>query len=75
MTDRPVDDTVDERDTLNTHPPSKVPDEEELKTERAYKNQPDDGPQNDQNGSKKKDEKKVDEASDESFPASDPPSY
>ena len=41
-------------------PSESVPDEDQLKTERAYREQNDD---------------EVDEALDESFPASDPPSY
>lgn len=42
-------------------PSESVPDEDELKTARAYREQNDDD--------------EVDEALDESFPASDPPSY
>ena len=42
-------------------PSEAVPDEDELRTRRAYREQTEDG--------------KVDEALDETFPASDPPSY
>jgi hypothetical protein len=74
MTDRPADDPVDTKDTLDTHPPSQVPDEEEMKTKRAYReNTGPRGRKETSRGSRK--EKDVDEASKESFPASDPPSY
>jgi hypothetical protein len=47
-----------------------VPDEDELRTKRAYREQTD----NDKEA-KATDDDGVDEASEESFPASDPPSY
>jgi len=71
------------KETLKAHQPA-VPDEEELKTERAYKEQtgPDEdrhdepsqqaSPEEERRPSK---DEEIDEASEESFPASDPPSY
>jgi len=46
-----------------------VPDEDELRTKRAYREQMAD------DGERKKRDDEIDEASEESFPASDPPSY
>jgi hypothetical protein len=74
-------------ETVDTHATAEVQDEDELKTRRAYKQQtgPDEdrhdetsqqaSPEEERNENRKKDEGDIDEAVEESFPASDPPSY
>ena len=69
-------------ETLDAHQPA-VPDEDELKTERAYRQQT--GPDEDRHDEpsqqtspeeeRRSPDEEIDEASEESFPASDPPSY
>ena len=61
-------------------PSEAVPDEDKMKTERAYREQT--GPDEDRKppGPERKDtvrkeDEEIDEALDETFPASDPPSY
>jgi len=62
-------------------PSEAVPDEDQMKTERAYREQT--GPDGDRkpSGSERpkdtarKEDEDIDEALDETFPASDPPSY
>jgi hypothetical protein len=71
-------------ETVDTHVRAEVPDEDELKTKRAYKQQT--GPDEDRHDEpsqqaspeeerRRKVDDDIDEAGDESFPASDPPSY
>jgi len=69
-------------ETVDTHVKAGVPDEDELRTKRAYKQQT--GPDEDRHDEpsqqaspeeERRDGDEIDEAGEESFPASDPPSY
>lgn len=79
----PDDDRLSD-ETVETHIKAGVPDEDELRTKRAYRQQT--GPDEDRHDEpsqqaspdeerRKVGEEEIDEAVDESFPASDPPSY
>lgn len=74
MTERAPDEDRLAVENAQPKPSAAVPDEDELRTERAYREQT--GPDEDREPkADRKDDEEIDEALEETFPASDPPSY